>query len=62
MVAHAFNPNSGRQISEFRDQPDLKSKFQDNQSYTEKPHVNKPKPNQTNLTNKSYSLKATTAM
>jgi hypothetical protein len=60
VVAHAFNPNTweaetGGFLSS-RGQPGLQSEFQDSQSYTEKPWLEKPKPSNqpTKQTNKTH--------
>jgi hypothetical protein len=50
VVAYAFNPSTqeteaGRFLSSRK--PGLQSEFQDSQGYTEKPYLEKPKPNQT---------------
>jgi hypothetical protein len=41
-----------RRISEFEGQPGLQSEFQDSQGYTEKPYLEKSKPNNQPKTNR----------
>jgi hypothetical protein len=44
VVAHAFNPSTREaEAGEVRGQPGLESEFQDSQSYTEKPCLEKSK-------------------
>jgi hypothetical protein len=44
VVAHSFNPSTQEaEVGGFRDQRGLQSEFQDNQDYTEKPCLEKPK-------------------
>jgi hypothetical protein len=53
VVVHAFNPSaweSGRWSFEFEE-------FQDSQSYPEKPCLEKPNKNQTNINNKQKQIK-----
>jgi hypothetical protein len=48
VVAHTFNPSTWEaEAGGFQGQPGLQSEFQDSQGYTEKPCLEKPKP-QTN--------------
>jgi hypothetical protein len=42
MVAHTFNPSTGKaEAGGFLSQPGLQSKFQESQGYTEKPCLKK---------------------
>ena len=54
VVVHAFNPSTwGQRQADFWvwGQPGLRSEFQDSQGYSEKPCLEKPKPNQTKKPN-----------
>ena len=61
MVVHTFSPSTWEvETGGFlwvQGQPILKSEFQDSQGYTEKLYLNKPKPNQTELQNKTKKRK-----
>jgi hypothetical protein len=51
-ILHSHLRGRCRQICQFKARPDLESKFQDTQGYTEKPNIQKERKKQTNKQHK----------